>query len=82
MPLSSDLYLQNHCTVYVLLPEIMQVVLGFISRSISNRTTDVIVKMFLVLIRSHLDYVVLMVQKGLNSLESVQKRMVKVSQGL
>ena len=61
-------------------------VLGFISRSVSNRSAEVILKLYLALVRPHLDYAVQFwspyYRMEINSLESVQRRMTKMIQGL
>ena len=50
-------------------------VLGFISRSVSNRSADVILKLYLSLVRPHLDYAVQFwspyYRMDINSLESI-----------
>ena len=57
-------------------------VLGFISRSVSNRTSKVILKLYLALVRPHLDYAVQFwspyYRMDINSLENVQRRMTKM----
>ena len=57
-------------------------VLGFISRSVSNRTSEVILKLYLALVRPHLDYAVQFwcphYRMDINLLESVQRRMTKM----
>ena len=61
-------------------------VLGFISRSVSNRSAEVILKLYLALVRPHLDYAVQFwspyYRMEINSLESVQRRMTKMIHGL
>ena len=56
--------------------------LGFISRSVSNRTADVILKLYLALVRPHMDYAVQFwspyYRMDINMLESVQRRMTKM----
>ncbi|MCP4269716.1 MAG: hypothetical protein GY777_29780, partial [Candidatus Brocadiaceae bacterium] len=57
-------------------------VLGFISRSVSNRTEKVILQLYLALVRPHLDYAVQFwspfYRMDIQSLESVQRRMTKM----
>ncbi len=61
-------------------------VLSFINGTVTNRSADVILRLYLVLIRPHLDYAVQFwcphyrMDKSL--LESVQRRMTKMIQGL
>jgi len=54
-------------------------VLGFISRSVSYRTSNVILQLYLTLIRPYLDYAVQFwspcFRMDINSLESIQRRM-------
>ena len=54
-------------------------VLGFITRSISNRSSDVILKLYLSLVRPHLDYLLQFLspyyRTDINKLEAVQRRM-------
>ena len=61
-------------------------VLGFISRSVSNRSADVILKLYLALVRPHLDYAVQFwspyYRMDIKMLESVQRRMTKMIQGI
>ena len=61
-------------------------VLGFISRSVSNRSPEVILKLYLALVRPHLDYAVQFwspfYRMDIKMLESVQRRMTKMIQGL
>ena len=61
-------------------------VLGFISRSVSNRSADVILKLYLALVRPHLDYAVqfwsLCYRMDITVLELVQRRMTKMMQGI
>ncbi len=57
-------------------------ILGFISRSVSNRTDKVILQLYLALVRPHLDYAVQFwcpaYKMDIHSLESVQRRMTKM----
>ena len=57
-------------------------ILGFISRSVSNRTADVILKLYLALVRPHMDYAVQFwcpyYRMDIDSLERVQRRMTKM----
>lgn len=59
---------------------------GFISRSISNGSAKVFLKLYLALVRPHPDYAVqiwaLYYRKNINTLESVQRRMTKMTRGL
>ena len=61
-------------------------VLGFIGRSIKSRSAEVIWKLYLALVRSHLDYVVQFwspyYRIDIALLESVQRRMTKMIQGI
>ena len=55
-------------------------------RSISNKTSDVILKLYLALVRPHLDYAVQFwspyYRMDIDRLESIQRRMTKMIQGL
>ena len=57
-------------------------ILGFISRSVSNRTTKVILQLYLALVRPHLDYAVQFwcpyYRMDIDSIEKVQRRMTKM----
>ena len=57
-------------------------ILGFISRSVSNRTDKVILKLYLALVRPHLDYAVQFwspyYRMDIEALESIQRRMTKM----
>ena len=61
-------------------------VLGFISRSVSNKSAEVLLQLYLALVRPHLDYAVQFwcpyYRMDINSLESVQRRMTKMIPGL
>ncbi len=63
-------------------------VLGFINRTVTNSRADVILTLYLALVRPHLDYAVQFwcphyrMDMDINLLESVQKRMTKMIQGL
>ena len=61
-------------------------VLGFITRSVSNRSADVILRLYLALVRPHLDYAVqfwsLYYRMDIDKLEAVQRRMTKMIQGI
>ncbi|MDJ0596593.1 MAG: reverse transcriptase family protein [Pleurocapsa sp. MO_226.B13] len=56
--------------------------LGFISRSVSNRSEKVILQLYLALVRPHLDYAAQfwspLYRRDVNLLESVQRRMTKM----
>jgi hypothetical protein len=56
--------------------------LGFINRSVSNKTPGVVLKLYLALVRPHLDYAVQFwspyYRMDINSLERVQRRMTKL----
>ena len=80
---SSDLRSRNQC---LQAKNRANRVLGFISRSVSNRSAEVILKLYLALVRPHLDYAVQFwspcYRMDINMLESVQRRMTKKIQGL
>ena len=61
-------------------------ILGFIGRCVTNRTSEVILRLYLALVRPHLDYAVQFwspyYRKDIDSLEAVQRRMTKMIQGL
>ncbi len=61
-------------------------VLGFITRSVSNRSADIILKLYLTLVRPHLSYAVqfwsMYFRMDIDRLKSVQRRMTKMIQGL
>ena len=61
-------------------------VLGFIFRSVQSRSPDVILKLYLALVRPHLDYAVQFwspyYRKDIGLIESVQRRMTKRIQGM
>ena len=61
-------------------------VLGFILRSLSNRSADVILRLYLALVRLHLDYAVQCwspyYRMTIDKLEAVQRRMTKMIQGI
>ena len=61
-------------------------VLGFITRSVSNRSADVILKLYLALVKPHLDYAVqfwsLYHRMSIDKLETVQRSMTKMIQGI
>ena len=61
-------------------------ILGFISRTVTNRTSEVILKLYLSLVRPHLDYAVQFwspyYRMDINRLESIQRRMTKMIQGI
>ena len=76
---SSDLKPRNQC---ISARNKAKRMLGFISRSVSNRTADVILKLYLALVRPHMDYAVQFwspyYRMDINMLESVQRRMTKM----
>ena len=57
-------------------------VLGFIARSVTNKTAEVILRLYLTLVRPHLDYAVQFwspyYRMDINRLESIQRRMTKM----
>lgn len=61
-------------------------ILGFIGRCVTNRSSEVILKLYLALVRPHLDYAAQFwspyYRKDIDSLEAVQRRMTKMIQGL
>ena len=61
-------------------------VLGFIKRTVTNRTKDVILRLYLALVRPHLDYAVQFwspyYRVDINRLEAVQKRMTRLIEGV
>ena len=61
-------------------------ILGFISRCVTNRSSEVTLRLYLALVRLHLDYAVQFwfpyYSKDIGSLEAVQRRMTKMIQGL
>ena len=60
--------------------------LGFISRTVNNRTSEIILRLYLALVRPHLDYVVQFwspyYRIGINRLEAIQRRMTKMIHGI
>ena len=60
--------------------------LGFIRRSVTNRSPEVILKLYLSLVRPHLDYAAQFwspyYRKDVESLEAVQRRMTKMVEGM
>ena len=80
---SSDLHPRAQCTQA---RNRANRVLGFISRSVSNRSAEVFLKLYLALVRPHLDYAVQFwspyYRMDIKMLESVQRRMTKMIQGL
>ena len=60
-------------------------ILGYISRCVTNRSQEVILRLYLALVRPHLDYAAQFwspyYRKDIDSLESVQRRMTKMLQG-
>ena len=61
-------------------------ILGFISRTVTNRTSEVILRLYLALVRPHLDYAVQFwspyYRMDIDRLESIQRRMTKMINGL
>ena len=61
-------------------------ILGFISRCVTNTSSVVILRLYLALVRPHLDYTAKFwspyYRKDIGSLEAVQRRMTKMIQGL
>ena len=60
--------------------------LGFIARSIKSRSAEVILKLYLALVKPHLDYAIQFwspyYRMDIISLESVQRRMTKMIEGI
>ena len=77
--MSSDLKPRNQC---VKVRNRANRMLGFISRSVSNRTEKVILQLYFMLVRPHLDYTVQFwspsYRMDIGALESVQRRMTKM----
>ena len=61
-------------------------ILGFISRTVTNRTSEVLLRLYLALVRPHLDYAVQFwspyYRMDIDRLESIQRRMTKMINGL
>ena len=61
-------------------------VLGFIARSVTNKTVEVILRLYLALVRPHLDYAVQFwspyYRMDINRLETIQRRMTKMICGI
>ena len=61
-------------------------VLGFIAWSVSNRSPEVILRLYLSLVRPHLDYPIQYwspyYRKNIDRLESIQRRITKMFQGI
>ena len=61
-------------------------ILGFIARSVTNKTAEVILKLYLALVRPHLDYAVQFwspyYRMDINRLETIQRRMTKMIHGM
>ena len=61
-------------------------ILGFITRSVSNRSQDVILKLYLALVRPHLDCALQFwspyYRMDIDKPEAVQRRMTKMIQGI
>ena len=60
--------------------------LGLIARNVNRRSAEVILKLYLTLVRSHLDYAVQFwcpyYRMNIGLLESVQRRMTKMIEGI
>ena len=80
---SSDLCPREQC---IIARNRANKILGFIGRCVTNRTSEVILRLYLALVRPHLDYAVQFwspyYRKDIESLEAVQRRMTKMIQGL
>ena len=61
-------------------------ILGFLGRCVTNKSSEVILRLYLALVRLHLDYAAQFwspyYRKDIGSLEAVQRRMNKMIQGL
>ena len=77
--ISSDLKPREQC---IAVRNKANKILGFISRSVNNRSEEVILKLYLALVRPHLDYAVQFwspyYRTDIDSLERVQRRMTKM----
>ena len=80
---SSDLRRRKH---YIEARNRANRVLGFIARNIKSRSTKVILKLYLALVRPHLDYAVQFWspyhRMDIGVLESVQRRITKMIEGI
>jgi len=80
---SSDLRPREQC---VIARNKANKILGFIGRCVTNRSSEVILRLYLALVRPHLDYAAQFwspyYRKDIQSLEAVQRRMTKMIQGL
>ena len=80
---SSDLRPREHC---IIARNSANKILGFISRCVTNKSYEVILRLCLVLVRPHLNYAAQFWfpynGKDIGSLEAVQRRMTKMIQGL
>ena len=79
---SSDLRPREQC---IIARNRVNKMLGYIGRCVTNRSSEVILRLYLALVRSHLDYPVQFwspYRKDIGSLEAVQRRMTKIIQGL
>ena len=80
---STDLRPRQHC---VAARNRANRVLGFIARSVKSRSTKVILKLYLALVRPHLDYAAQFwspyYRMDIGLLESVQRRMTKMIEGM
>ena len=81
--ISSDLRPREQC---IIARNRANKILGFISRCVTNRSSEVILRLYLALVRPHLDYAAQFwspyYRKDIGSLEAVQRRMTKMIQGL
>ena len=79
---SSDLRPREQC---IIARNRANKILGFVSRCLTNRSSEVILRWYLALVRSHLDYAAQYwspyYRKDMGSLEAVQRKMTKMIQG-
>ena len=83
MLVSSDLKVRKQC---VSVRNRANRFLGFNNRTVTNKSEEVILKLYLALVRPHLDYAVQFwsrsYRRDTNLLESVQRRLTRMIQGL